>query len=36
MEGDELRRLLGLPPSAHDQRENTIPIPPIDTPTAPA
>ncbi len=32
MEGDELRRLLGLPPSAHDEA-GTVPLPPIDRPT---
>ena len=36
MEGDELRRLLGLPPSAHDARNGATPLPPIDLPTAPA
>jgi cell division protease FtsH len=36
MEGDELRRLLGLPPSAHDSADGRIPLPPIDSPTAPA
>ena len=35
MEGDELRRLLGLPPSAHDATGGKTPLPPIDTPTAP-
>ena len=34
MEGDELRRLLELPPSAHDSIES-IPLPPIDSPAAP-
>jgi cell division protease FtsH len=34
MEGDELRRLLGLPP-AHDGDVNKAPLPPTDTPTAP-
>jgi cell division protease FtsH len=33
MEGDELRRLLGLPPSAHDSPEAT-PLPPIAPPTS--
>jgi cell division protease FtsH len=36
MEGDELRRLLGLPPSAHDAAEGKIPLPPVDTPVPPA
>jgi len=36
MEGDELRRLLGLPPSAQDTSDAKTPLPPIDTPTAPA
>jgi cell division protease FtsH len=36
MEGDELRRLLGLPPSAHDTADGKIPLPPLDTPTGPA
>jgi cell division protease FtsH len=36
MEGDELRRLLGLPPSAHDTRNGATPLPPIDAPAAPA
>jgi len=35
MEGDELRRLLGLPPSAHDTFEAKIPLPPIDSPSSP-
>jgi cell division protease FtsH len=35
MEGDELRRLLGLPPSAHDAADGKIPLPPVDTPSAP-
>jgi cell division protease FtsH len=35
MEGDELRRLLGLPPSAHDVTEAKTPLPPIDSPAAP-
>jgi cell division protease FtsH len=33
MEGEELRRLLGLPPSAHDTPEAT-PLPPLDPPTS--
>jgi ATP-dependent Zn protease len=36
MEGDELRRLLGLPPSAHDAAEGKTPLPPVDTPVPPA
>ena len=36
MEGDELRRLLGLPPSAHDAADGKIPLPAIDTPVPPA
>lgn len=36
MEGDELRRLLGLPPSAHDAAEGKVPLPPLDTPAPPA
>ena len=36
MEGDELRRLLGLPPSAHDSADGKIPLPPLDTPAPPA
>ncbi|HEY3045455.1 MAG TPA: ATP-dependent zinc metalloprotease FtsH [Vicinamibacterales bacterium] len=36
MEGDELRRLLGLPPSAHDAADGKIPLPPLDTPLPPA
>jgi cell division protease FtsH len=35
MEGEELRRMLGLPPSAHDEYEAKIPLPPIDSPAAP-
>jgi cell division protease FtsH len=33
MEGDELRRLLGLPPSAHDTF-GQVPLPPLDSPAA--
>jgi hypothetical protein len=33
MEGEELRRLLGLPPSAQDSAEKT-PLPPIGPPGA--
>jgi len=36
MEGDELRRLLGLPPSAHDSADGKIPLPPLDSPAPPA
>jgi cell division protease FtsH len=36
MEGDELRRLLRLPPSAHDAADGKSPLPPLDTPSAPA
>jgi cell division protease FtsH len=36
MEGDELRRLLGLPPSAHDSADGKVPLPPLDSPTPPA
>jgi cell division protease FtsH len=36
MEGDELRRLLGLPPSAHDAADGKVPLPPLDTPAPPA
>ena len=36
MEGDELRRLLGLPPSAHDAADGKIPLPAIDSPMPPA
>ena len=35
MEGDELRRLLGLPPSAHDAAEGRTPLLAVDAPTAP-
>jgi len=35
MEGEELRRMLGLPPSAHDTYEAKTPLPPIDSPAAP-
>ena len=35
MEGDELRRLLGLPPSAHDTAEGRTPLPAVDAPTPP-
>src|SRR3954469_4687967 len=35
MEGDELRPLLGLPPSAHNVTEAKTPLPPIDSPAAP-
>jgi cell division protease FtsH len=35
MEGEELRRLLGLPPAKHDHRETT-PLPPIESPGQPA
>jgi cell division protease FtsH len=36
MEGDELRRMLRLPPSAHDERDGVVktPLPPIDAPPA--
>ena len=34
MEGDELRRLLGLPPSAHDSAGH-VPLPPLDSPAVP-
>jgi len=36
MEGDELRRLLGLPPSAHDAVDGKTPLPSIDSPMPPA
>ena len=36
MEGEELRRMLGLPPSAHDTYEAKTPLPPIDSPSAPS
>jgi cell division protease FtsH len=36
MEGDELRRLLGLPPLAHDAVEGKTPLPPVDSPAPPA
>ena len=35
MEGDELRRLLGLPPSAHRAADGKAPLPPVDTPQRP-